>query len=123
MKPCPFCGGTEIDREGTVTELRGNTAYQATCGKCQSTGPAAIKPRGAEIKWNTRAERTPEEDAKDAQRYRFLRDTSLLSEDLSDPSPYCVRPEGGTGKHILCGDDELDALIDAALNEPSGVDK
>ncbi len=55
MKPCPFCGGVEIDREGTITELRGETAYQATCAKCQSTGPAALKPRGAEIAWNRRA--------------------------------------------------------------------
>lgn len=54
-------------------------------------------------------------DAKDAARYRWLRDRALESDELSDPSPYCVRPEVGTGEQILCGGEELDRLTDGGL--------
>ena len=51
LKPCPFCGGTNID-QGIVFNTNGNLAVMR-CPDCNAHGPWA-SPRQAPVKWNTR---------------------------------------------------------------------
>lgn len=67
-KPCPFCGGTDLeqvtygnkDREGWLTAL--------ACAECGANGPTVyIKdPKQAQevfIKWNERSQKLTSEDS------------------------------------------------------------
>ena len=63
--PCPFCGGTSIDR---------TDGFTAICNDCLAEGPVPLVERGpalAVAAWNRR---TPADDARDAARYRKLRE-------------------------------------------------
>ena len=49
-KPCPFCGGTNIDRNCIGKE------YWLYCKTCRAFGPAADNIIGAVEAWNRRKE-------------------------------------------------------------------
>lgn len=49
LKPCPFCGGTDIRVGSKVFD---DTYYQ--CFDCTTTGPNGADMESATIQWNTR---------------------------------------------------------------------
>jgi len=50
LKPCPFCGGTDLDRAG-----RGPMKCWVECLGCTSEGPFGETPAAAIAAWNRRA--------------------------------------------------------------------
>ena len=50
LKPCPFCGGTDIglSREQTDT----GWSYYEYCSECCACGPEAVTEKTAEMLWN-----------------------------------------------------------------------
>lgn len=51
LKPCPFCGGTDLSIE--TFELD-NTIQYVLCGDCQCEGPAGNGNQEAAELWNWR---------------------------------------------------------------------
>ena len=51
LKPCPFCGNTEIDDFTPDDEWGGHVVM---CGKCESEGPPMKSHKEAIDAWNTR---------------------------------------------------------------------
>lgn len=54
IKPCPFCGSSEIDIESV--EIEGyDLGYQASCSQCSVMGSTYATKEDAIAVWNTRA--------------------------------------------------------------------
>lgn len=65
-RPCPFCGGVELEME----ELEENTAYAVVCHTCCAIGPAVENMKDAQKAarilainyWNKRGNDGPSDD-------------------------------------------------------------
>lgn len=54
-KPCPFCGGKEVETYGYIVEQTGNETiweYCVACYKCDATGPSAYTEEEAWKAWD-----------------------------------------------------------------------
>lgn len=49
LKPCPFCGGRDLDLMVAMREC------YWSCNDCDADGPMCSEKEGATEKWNTRA--------------------------------------------------------------------
>lgn len=120
LEPCPFCG-----REATV-ENPEEGCYAIGCDDCcfsvmaGNVGIGWYATRAEAITaWNTRhalLRDAGDGDAKDAARYRWLRDPKNFE---SVQSMIAVT-NYGLDPYLLDGD-ELDAAIDAAMHAPGGA--
>lgn len=55
LKPCPFCGGTDIDMDECKVLMEGVSPYwSAFCNGCETNGPATWIESEAITAWNTR---------------------------------------------------------------------
>ena len=50
LKPCPFCGSTEVKHSAHAPDV------WIYCAACLATGPEAAGQKGAAVKWNLRKE-------------------------------------------------------------------
>ena len=56
LKPCPFCGGTNVTMARIPTwDTRSWRYVSCRNSDCQAEGPADLRESGAIEKWNTRA--------------------------------------------------------------------
>lgn len=59
LKPCPFCGGTDLHLSGIEQIFIG-----VSCNTCDCEGPSQKTKRGAIKTWNTRAVEKDEDNDK-----------------------------------------------------------
>jgi len=101
LKPCPFCGGRDIDPKGRMSNAPNHDGY--TCGpRCMNCGASA---ESAEA-WNTRPASVPVEalrvqidewraqEAIDPNEIDYCADLNAL---IDHEIEYAERREGGDG--------------------------
>lgn len=54
LKPCPFCGGTEVDEDSKAAYFSRGTWHWLVCVRCYACGPRRRNQEEARASWNTR---------------------------------------------------------------------